>query len=462
MRRASLARSEGEPQTHAMNETTNGLGRLPQEPADRFTKPFMRFLRIEAMASAALLFATILALALSNSPWSKPFLAVWETPVSLKIGDIGLSRSLQHWINDGLMTFFFFVVALELKREMVLGELRNPRTVVLSLAAALGGMAVPAGLFFLLQGGSDGWHGWGVVMATDTAFVIGALAVLGQRVPLSLRLFLLSLAIFDDVGAIVVVAIGYSGSLSWPPIVLAGMGFGLVAAISRLGIRSIPIYFAIGGAIWLALDAGGIHPTLAGVILGLMTPAQSWVSDIRLHAIFDRVVAYPPGEHWTGDTKGRQDLRRAGIAAREALSPIERLEMLLHPWVAFAVMPLFALANAGVSIAPAEFHRGLAFAVFAGFVVGKPTGIVMFSAIAVALHLGKRPAELSWGVLAAGAMLTGIGFTMALFIAEMAFDGGLLTSAKLGILAASVVSAAGGLLALALLTSPGLRRSTAS
>lgn len=456
-----LAGSEGEPQKHIMNKIMNGLGRLPQEPADRFTKPFMRFLHIEAMASAALLMATIVALALSNSPWSKPFLAIWETPISLTIGDISLSRSLQHWINDGLMTLFFFVVALELKREMALGELRNPRTVALSLAAALGGMAVPAGLFLGLQSGSDGWHGWGVVMATDTAFVIGALAVLGPRIPLSLRLFLLSLAIFDDVGAILVVTVGYGGSLSWPPVVLAGVGFGLVAAISRLGIRSIPIYFAIGGAIWLALDAGGIHPTLAGVILGLMTPARSWVSDIRLHAIFDRVVAYPPGEHWTGDIEGRQDLRRAGIAAREVLSPVEQLEMLLHPWVAFAVMPLFALANAGVSIVPSELHRGLAFAVFAGFVVGKPAGIVMFSAIAVALGLGKRPAGLSWGLLAAGAMLTGIGFTMALFIAEMAFDGGLLTSAKLGILAASVVSAAGGLLALILLTSPGPRHSIA-
>lgn len=436
----------------------NGLGRLPQEPADRFTKPFMRFLRIESMASAALLLATIVALGLSNSPWSKTFLAVWDTRVGLEIGHISFSRSLQHWINDGLMTLFFFVVALELKREIVLGELRDLRTITLSLAAALGGMAVPAALFLLLQGGGEGWHGWGVVMATDTAFVIGALAVLGNRVPLSLRLFLLSLAIFDDMGAILVVAIGYGGTISWIPIVLAGAGFGLVAVISRLGIRSIPAYFAIGGAIWLALDAGGIHPTLAGVILGLMTPARSWVSGIRLHAIFDRVIAYPLDEHWTGDSKGRQDLQRARIAARESLSPIERLEMLLHPWVAFAVMPLFALANAGVSIVPAEFHRGLALAVFAGFVLGKPVGIVMFSAIAVALRLGKRPAELSWGVLTAGAMLTGIGFTMALFIAEMAFEGGLLTSAKLGILAASVVSAAGGLLALILLTSSGARR----
>ncbi|WP_454916812.1 Na+/H+ antiporter NhaA [Xanthobacter sediminis] len=421
----------------------------------------MRFLRIEAMAGAALLLATLIALLVSNSPWSEPFLSIWHTPVGLQIGDIVFSRSLQHWINDGLMTLFFFVVALELKREMVLGELQNFRTAALSLAAALGGMAVPAGLFLLLLGGGEGGRGWGVVMATDTAFVIGALAVLGSRIPLSLRLFLLSLAIFDDVGAIVVLAIGYGESLHWPSLALAGAGLAAVAVIARLGVRSIPVYFLIGGGIWLALDASGIHPTLAGVILGLMTPARSWVSDHRLHAIFDRVVAYPPGEHWTGDTTARQDLRRAGVAAREALSPIERLEMLLHPWVAFAVMPLFALANAGVSVVPAEFHQDIALAVFAGFVLGKPLGVVAFAALAVLLRLAARPSELSWSMLAAGAMLTGIGFTMALFIAEMAFDDGLLSSAKLGILAASAVSALSGLLALTLLTSRQAQRATA-
>lgn len=440
----------------------NNHGGLPREPADRFTRPFMRFLRIEAMAGATLLLATIFALLLSNSPWSEPFLSVWQTPVGVRIGDAGFVRSLQHWINDGLMTLFFFIVALELKREMVLGELQNVRLAALSLAAAFGGMVVPAGLFLLLQGSGAGGHGWGVVMATDTAFVIGALAVLGSRIPLTLRLFLLSLAIFDDVGAILVLAIGYGESVHWPYLAVAGAGLAMVAIVAHLGVRSIAIYVALGGGIWLALDGSGIHPTLAGVILGLMTPARSWVSDIRLHAIFDRVVAYPPGEHWSGDTEGRQDLLRAGVAAREALSPIERLEMLLHPWVAFAILPLFALANAGVAIVPSEFHRDLALAVFAGFFLGKPVGVVAFAALAVVLRLAVKPSELSWSVLAAGAMLTGIGFTMALFIAEMAFDGVLLTSAKLGILAASAASAAGGLLALILLTSRRARRATTS
>ena len=208
----------------------------------------------------------------------------------------------------------------------------------------------------------------------------------------------------------------------------------------------------MGGLIWLALDASGVHATLAGVILGLMTPARSWVSDSRLHAIFDRVVAHPPGAEWSGNTPARHDLRRASIAAREALSPIERLEMSLHPWVAFTIMPLFALANAGVPIGATGFEPALAMSIFVAFVVGKPIGIVLFSALAVRMRLGTRPSDLPWSLLAAGSLLTGIGFTMALFIAELAFDPGLLNSAKLGILAASVVSAAIGFLALVCMT----------
>ncbi len=430
------------------------LERLPTEPVHWLTKPFMRFLRIEAAGGAVLLFCTLLALVLSNSSWSAPFLSFWEMPAGLHLGSVEISRSLKHWINDGLMTLFFFLVALELKREIVLGELRNPRTAALSLAAAVGGMAVPVSLFLLAQGGAFASHGWGAVMATDTAFVIGCLALLGSRIPQSLRLFLLSLAIFDDIGAILVVALGYGATLNWIALGLAGLGLGAVAGIARLGVRSILIYFAIGGLIWLAFDASGIHPTLAGVILGLMTPARSWVSDTRLHAILDRVIAYPPGEHWSGDTVDRQDLRRAGVAAREALSAVERLEIVLHPWVAFTIMPLFALANAGVPISPANVEGGVMIPIFLAFVVGKPIGVLLFSYLAVRLRMATRPTELPWSVLAAGGLLTGIGFTMALFIAELAFDAKLLNSAKLGILGASVGSATCGLLALAWLTSP--------
>jgi NhaA family Na+:H+ antiporter len=435
----------------------DNLGRLPKAPVDRFTKTFTRFLRIEAAAGAALLLSTVCAVVVSNSFWSEPFLAFWETRAGFLLGSVEFSRSVKHWINDGLMTLFFFIVALELKREMVLGELRNPRMAALSLAAALGGMVVPASLFLLLEGGGTGAHGWGTVMATDTAFVIGCLAVLGSRIPQSLRLFLLSLAIFDDIGAILVVAIGYGGTLNWAALGLAGLGLAVVAGIARLGIRSVLIYFTIGGSIWLALDASGIHPTLAGLILGLMTPARSWVSDNRLRAILNRVVAYSPGDHWGGDTVGRQDLRRASVAAREASSPVERLEIALHPWVAFTILPLFALANAGLPIFPADVNGGLAIAIFVGFVFGKPIGVMLFSYLTVTVRLAIRPPDLPWGMLAAGGLLTGIGFTMALFIAELAFDSSLLSSAKLGILGASIVSAAGGLLTLAWLTFPDRR-----
>jgi NhaA family Na+:H+ antiporter len=412
----------------------------------------MRFLRIEAVAGVALLLSTILALLLSNTAWSVQFLGFWDMDVGVVFGGVEYSRSLRHWINDGLMTLFFFVVTLELKRALVLGELRSPRAAALPLAAALGGMAIPAGLFLLMMGSAPGASGWGTVMSTDTAFVIGCLALLGSRIPVSLRLFLLSLAIFDDVGAILVVAIGYGGPLNWVALGLAAVGLGFVAAIARLGVRSLPVYFAFGGFVWLALDASGIHATLAGVILGLMTPAQSWVSDRRLHAILNRVIAYPPGEHWGGNRAARYDLNQAGVAAREALSPIERLEFALHPWVAFIILPLFAFANAGVPIAETRFDPTLTTAIVLAFVVGKPLGIIAFSFLVVRARIGTLPSDLSWSMLAAGSLLAGIGFTMALFIAELAFEPDLLGSVKLGIMGASVISALAGFLSLVWLT----------
>lgn len=427
------------------------LARLPRVPMDRFSKPFGRFLRTEAAAGALLLLCTFFAVTLSNSPWAETFLAFWETPVGVRVGDVQFERSLKHWINDALMTFFFFVVALELKREMVLGELRDLRLGALSFAAALGGMAVPAAIYLLLVGDHAGAHGWGTVMATDTAFVIGCLAILGRRIPQSLRLFLLSLAIFDDIGAIAVVAVGYGGPLNWWLLAVASAALAMVLMLARLGVRSIPVYALIGGVVWLSFDASGIHPTLAGVALGLMTPARGWVSDNRLRVILDRVIAHPLGDHWAGDTKEGADLRRAGVAIREAVSPVERLEIALHPWVAFVIMPLFALANAGVQIRVADLDGIIPAAVFAGFVIGKPVGVVVLSIIAVRLRLALRPSSLSWGFLAGGALLTGIGFTMALFIAELAFSRAHLNAAKLGIFGASIVSGAAGLVMLTLL-----------
>jgi len=426
--------------------------RLPLETADRFTRAFARFLKIEAASGLLLLFAALAALGLANSPWSEAFLGFWETPIGLHFGSLDFSRSLQHWINDGLMTFFFFVVSLELKRELVLGELRHLRMAALPFAGALGGMLVPVSLYLAIMTGQPGAHGWGTVMATDTAFVIGALALLGSRIPPSLRLFLLSLAIFDDVGAILVVAVGYGEVLIWTALALSVLGLAAVAGSARLGIRSIPIYFLFGGMIWLCFDASGIHPTIAGVVLGLMTPTRVWVSDARLRAILRRVLSYPGGEHWSGDTADRRDLRRAGRAVTESLSPLERLEMMLHPWSGFIIMPVFALANAGVTIFGADIRQSVSVAIFAGLAFGKPIGVLTFSWLAVRLGVASQDPSLSWPLLAAGALLTGIGFTMSLFIASLAYAPAMLDAAKIGVLIGSAFSAAAGLLMLVLLT----------
>jgi NhaA family Na+:H+ antiporter len=422
---------------------------LPTERADRFTKPLGRFLRVEETAAALLLVATCMALFLSNSLWSEPFLGFWEIPVELRVGRFEFGRSIRYWLNDGLMTLFFFVVALELKRELVLGELRGWRRAAFPLAGAIGGMLTPALVYLFLMAGGPGSNAWGTVVATDTAFVVGALALLGPRIPNILRLFLLSLAIFDDVGGILVLAIGYGGPPASGGLALAVAGLGAVFVAARLGVRSTPVYFLLGAFVWLGVDASGIHPTLAGVLLGLMTPARGWVSDDRLRSIFERVLAYPVGEHWSGDTPDRAHLQQAGRAAEEVISPLERLEWDLHPWVGVAIMPAFALANAGVSISGTALDAPVTTAIFASLVVGKPIGVIALSWLAVRAGLATRPASLPWSLVSAGALLTGIGFTMSLLIAGLALPAGMLDAAKIGILAGSTVSAVVGFTALA-------------
>jgi len=435
--------------------------RLPTELLDRLTKPFTRFLAIEAAAGGILLIFTVAALVLSNSPWAHSFLNVWETQIGFQVGAWEFGRTLRDWINDGLMTLFFFLVSLELKRELVLGELRSPRMAALSISAALGGMLVPAALYLMIQAGQPAQHGWGTVMATDTAFVIGCLGLLGSRIPQTLRVFMLSLAIIDDIGAILVVAIGYSSHIAWPALALAALGVAVVRAMAALGFRGFPIYFLIGGFIWVAVDASGIHATVTGVILGLMTPARRWVSDDRLYAILKQVIAHPASDEGSGDTRDRNTLQVAEVAARETLSPVERLEIALHPWVGFVIMPLFAFANAGVPLSMDILDGPVTLAVLAGFAVGKPVGVLSFSWLAVRSGIAIRPPELSWGSLAGGGLLAGIGFTMALFIANLAFSESLIGSAKLGILLASVVSAVAGLALLTWATAGGARAAPA-
>lgn len=442
----------------AVGRAGAAAGDLPSEAADWFTKPLARFFKVEAAAAVMLLFATLAALVVANSGggeggWAAGYAAFWETRVGVSFGEFGFSRSLRHWVNDGLMTLFFFVVALELKRELVLGELRQVRRAALSLAGAVGGMLVPAGLFLALMRGREGVGGWGTVTATDTAFALGCLAVLGPRVPPGLRLFILSLAIFDDVGAVLVVAFGYGQALNWAALAAAIAGVVALAGVGRLGIRSIPAYFMLGAGIWLCFDASGVHPTVAGVALGLLAPTGRWVANDRMRAIFGLVLAHPPGEHAGGDSAERRELQRAGRAARESISPVERLEMVLHPWVGFAILPVFALANAGVAFSSAALGEPLFGAVVASFVLGKPLGVLGVSWIAVRLGVATRPPGLTWPLIAGGAFLTGIGFTMALFIAGLALGPAPFDVARMGILLASVVSALAGIATLFWLTS---------
>lgn len=428
-----------------MQSNRGHSSQLPKEYIDWILQPISRFLKVETAAGVVLLFSALVALALANSPFSEAFASFWHLSIGINIGSFEYERSLHNWVNDAVMTLFFFLIALELKRELVLGELRNPRLAMLSVFGALGGMLVPALIYLSLQFGEMGMHGWGTVMATDTAFVIGCLALLGRRIPKSLRVFMLSLAVVDDLGAIIVVAIGYGGELNWSYIGIALVGFAVVKVMALLGIRSITVFYIVGICIWIVVDVSGIHATVTGVILGLLTPTKKWVSDERLHTIMDSVVAYPLGSERGDDINERQALITAEAAVREALSPVERLEMLLHPWVGFIVMPLFAFANAGIPLNGISVTSSLTLAVFFGFVLGKPIGIFLFSWIAVQLRVAILPTGLRWSLILGGGILAGIGFTMALFIANLAYDPTQLNAAKLGILSASIFSALVGI-----------------
>ncbi|HEX4612015.1 MAG TPA: Na+/H+ antiporter NhaA [Urbifossiella sp.] len=414
-------------------------GRLPPAPVRRFTRPFARFLAVESAGGVVLLACTLLALAAANSPLAAVYQHLWHTPVRLQVGGFHIGGELGHFvINDVLMTVFFFAIGLEIKREIVAGELRDPRKAALPIAAAVGGMAVPAGIYMVLQAGTPSVRGWGVPMATDIAFVVGVTALLGRRVPLGLKVMLLSLAIADDIGAVVVIAAFYSGGLDWGMLGLAAAGFGLVALLNRAGVRWVPVYAAAGGLIWLAVYRSGIHPTVAGVVLGLMTPTAVGIGDAALADVLRDATVRAPGEgHGRLDT-----LRAVGYVAREGVSPLSRIEYALHPWVGFVIMPVFALANAGVAIQPAAVADPVAVAVALGLVVGKPVGIVLFAFVAVRSGLAVLPTGVGWMLLAGGGALGGIGFTMSLFVAGLAFDDAAhLTAAKVGILAGSTASA---------------------
>jgi NhaA family Na+:H+ antiporter len=430
-------------------------GILPRAPIDRLAGPFERFLHIEAAGGVVLLAATIASLSLANSPWSDAFLDLWKTPVEFGFGSFQMNHSLKHWISDGLMAVFFFVIGLEVKRELVIGELRDPRRAALPVAAALGGMVAPAAIYLSLQHGGPAARGWGIPMATDIAFVVGCMAVLGRRVPSGLRVLLLSLAIADDIGAILVIAIGYTASIDGTALAQGLLGIVAVAGLARLGVRSFLVYTVIGVFIWLEFHESGVHATIAGVILGLQTPARSYVGESAFAEALARAGEVFRGGGWGTQSNRAARLRRFRRAALETIPPLEYLESLLHPWVGFAIIPLFALANAAVPFEISDLKDPIATAVAIGLVVGKPLGIVLFSGLAIRLGLARLPEGVGWGVLVGGGFLAGIGFTMALFIAGLALQPPLLDPAKLGVLVASLLAGAGGMLLLrALLPAP--------
>jgi NhaA family Na+:H+ antiporter len=405
--------------------------------------PVERFLAIEAASGIVLFLAAAVALVWANSPWKDSYSALWRTPIGGRLGALNFERSLSWWINDGLMAIFFFVVGLEIRRELHQGELSTARRAALPIAAALGGMAVPALIYVAFNRGSPALAGWGIPMATDIAFAVGVLTLLGRRVSPSLRILLLALAVIDDLGAILVIALFYSKGVQFAGMSLLVVGILTVLAMQGIGLRSPWAYLLPALGVWAGAYAGGLHPTLAGVIVGMLTPVKEWfgakdfarAANAQLQGL----------DSATDDHRRLLYLDRLGLAALEGVAPVVRLQHRFHAVVAFGIMPLFALANAGVTLGSAEFD-GAGLRVFLGvtfgLVVGKSIGVFTMSWLAVRLRLAELPGEASWMGIGVVGLVAGIGFTMSLFIASLALPPGpTLEIAKLAILAASLTAA---------------------
>jgi len=399
-----------------------------------------------------LIFASILAFAWANSPWAPGYFALREITFGVGFGDWSLEKPLLLWVNDGLMAFFFFLVGLEIKREVLVGELSEPRDAALAVTAALGGMVVPASIYAAINWGGEGISGWGVPMATDIAFALGMMALLGDRVPLSLKVFLTALAIVDDLGAVLVIALFYTDEIEVLNLLITAGALALVFLYGRLGGRNLKVLAFFGIVVWFFVLQSGVHATVAGILLALATPIRRKIAPQDLRQ-----------ELRAGLERGRFEEVEMKVANLErvlgdAQSPLHRLEHLMHPWVAFLVLPIFALFNAGVALGGGAGVTGpVAVGVFLGLLLGKPLGVLAFSWLAIKTGMASLPQGVGWRAMTGAGLLAGIGFTMSLFVGGLAFDGGeMLESAKLGILSASVVAA---LLGLALLASipPGER-----
>jgi Na+:H+ antiporter, NhaA family len=415
----------------------------PHRPfVQRLAQPVVDFLHIEAAGGVLLLVAAVMALAWANSPWSSAYDSLWGTEVGLRWGGFELREDLRHWVNDALMVLFFFVVGLEIKGEFVNGELRERRRAALPIAAAAGGMMVPALVYLALNAGGQGTRGWGIPVATDIAFALGVVSLL--RVPQPLKVFLLALAIVDDIGAILVIAVFYASDLSLGWLALAVGFFAVVGLLRWLRVWYVPLYVLVGLAVWLATLESGIHATIAGVALGLLTPARPLLSGSAAEDLL---------EDRAGDG-GSGEARRAAFVVRESVPLVERLQDVLHPWTSYVVIPLFALANAGITIDAETTADAVGSTITAGvalgLLLGKPVGIVAAAWLAIRLGLASLPSGISWRQVAGVGVIAGIGFTMSLFIAALAFDegGDQFDQAKIGIFAGSLVAAGVGFLVL--------------
>ena len=410
-------------------------------PVQRLTKPFQRFFHMAASGGLVLLGCTIAALLIANSPLASSYHAFWNQLLSFKIGEAAISYPLWYWVNDGLMVIFFFVIGLELKRELTTGELSEKHKVILPAAAAIGGAITPAIIFMSLQHGEPAQVGWAIPMATDIAFVVGVLSLLGKRVPHSLKIFLLSVAIVDDLLAVSVIAIFFTETIHLTWLAMSVGGFGLVILMNKLGVRNIAVYVLVGSAIWLCTLKSGVHPTIAGVILGLMTPSVSLVNRKSVKSALESIRSAISLSDRDAIEKGEYALsNEVQFTLRESISPLERLETALHPWVAFVIMPLFALANAAVFLDMSSLQEPLSIAIILGLVFGKPIGILLASSTVIGIGWTKLPNNVSWLTMVGAGLLAGIGFTMSLFIASLALEGNLLEIAKGGILIGSGVS----------------------
>ncbi|MEA2553384.1 MAG: Na+:H+ antiporter, NhaA family [Fimbriimonadaceae bacterium] len=410
-------------------------------------KPLADFVQSEAHSGVVLMAFAIAAIVWANSPWAAGYFRLWQIPLNLGLGDWTTSMSLHQWVNDGLMALFFLLVGLEIKRELLIGELSSRSKAALPVIAALGGMVVPALIYVAFNAGTRTARGWGIPMATDLAFALGALALLGTRVPYPLKVFLAAVAIADDLGAVIVIAIFYTSGLNWTAVGAMALCLIVLLGMNRAVVRTPLAYAAVGLLLWIATLNSGIHATIAGVLLAMFIPAKVYLNPGEFASKAQETL-----EDFEGDTSLMNEDRQTAIrdleqACEKAQMPLERVEDALGPWVRFGVMPVFALANAGVAFGgfAEALQTKVALGILLGLVIGKPVGIMLAAWLSVRSGLGALPAGVSWKQLAGVGVLAGIGFTMSLFIANLAFvDEPTLRAIKVAILLASVVAGCSG------------------